>query len=509
MIKLYRENPAGYLSATTCRRHLAGDVCAIIRLHAFLEQWGLINFNVDPFQKPHKITLNREGSYTKYLVNAANKHFIERSEQEIMKNLGNAPDSKPDGESENSVPISIDTVKKINLLSQHKRPYCNYCGVLCGMYWYKKISDDTGNPELVNKTMEDNIKLANDSPNPHFKQESNKNDENQGKNSNDSGVVQSDENQPKQKQSKIIEPIDDIEINKQLNDLSFTYILCSTCFNDKKYPQVLSQSDFEVCTIQTLLSKPSVSNSERHILTNQDLKHLQPEGDWSHEETLKLLDLIAKHGENWDDIVNDLDTMKSKEQCISHFINLPINENTSDKFKEINALAMRAELKKHQLVEEQASVPTVFSDISNPIQAQVALFGRLLEHYGLDEEDHSKIQSLNHVSSRLNAKVEGNEEEHQSQIPEANILSKETAEKIKSKSIQQAKDLAKRERKEMKKLMAMIVEMEMKKIQNKVEFLDKLDTIIQKEKEQIKEMYSQIFAERMSLALSRNSDKSL
>lgn len=61
-----------------------------------------------------------------------------------------------------------------------------------------------------------------------------------------------------------------------------------------------------------------------------------------------------------------------------------------------------------------------------------------------------------------------------------------------------------RERKEMKKLMAMIVEIELKKIASKVDYLDKLDEIIIKEKEQIKEMHSQIFAERMSLALSRN-----
>lgn len=37
-----------HLTATTCRRNLAGDVCAIMRVHAFLEYWGLINFNVDP-----------------------------------------------------------------------------------------------------------------------------------------------------------------------------------------------------------------------------------------------------------------------------------------------------------------------------------------------------------------------------------------------------------------------------------------------------------------------------
>ena len=41
MIDTYRLNPMEYLSATACRRNLAGDVCAIMRVHAFLEQWGL------------------------------------------------------------------------------------------------------------------------------------------------------------------------------------------------------------------------------------------------------------------------------------------------------------------------------------------------------------------------------------------------------------------------------------------------------------------------------------
>ncbi|TFY56479.1 hypothetical protein EVJ58_g7614, partial [Rhodofomes roseus] len=32
--------------------NLAGDVCAIMRVHAFLEQWGLINYQIDPDQRP-------------------------------------------------------------------------------------------------------------------------------------------------------------------------------------------------------------------------------------------------------------------------------------------------------------------------------------------------------------------------------------------------------------------------------------------------------------------------
>ena len=44
MINTYRLNPSEYLTVTACRRNLAGDVCAIMRVHAFLEQWGLINY---------------------------------------------------------------------------------------------------------------------------------------------------------------------------------------------------------------------------------------------------------------------------------------------------------------------------------------------------------------------------------------------------------------------------------------------------------------------------------
>lgn len=46
MINTYRLNPVEYLTMTACRRNLAGDVCAIMRVHAFLEQWGLINYQV-------------------------------------------------------------------------------------------------------------------------------------------------------------------------------------------------------------------------------------------------------------------------------------------------------------------------------------------------------------------------------------------------------------------------------------------------------------------------------
>jgi len=52
MLDTYRLNPTEYLTVTAARRNLAGDVCAIVRVHAFLEQWGLINYQVDLEGRP-------------------------------------------------------------------------------------------------------------------------------------------------------------------------------------------------------------------------------------------------------------------------------------------------------------------------------------------------------------------------------------------------------------------------------------------------------------------------
>lgn len=52
MINLYRINPVEYLTVTAVRRNLAGDVSTIIRVHQFLEKWGLINYQIDPRTRP-------------------------------------------------------------------------------------------------------------------------------------------------------------------------------------------------------------------------------------------------------------------------------------------------------------------------------------------------------------------------------------------------------------------------------------------------------------------------
>lgn len=52
MINSYRLNPNEYLTLTSCRRNLVGDVGTLMRVHRFLNKWGLINYQVNPQLKP-------------------------------------------------------------------------------------------------------------------------------------------------------------------------------------------------------------------------------------------------------------------------------------------------------------------------------------------------------------------------------------------------------------------------------------------------------------------------
>jgi hypothetical protein len=58
-----------------------------MRVHAFLERHGLINFSVLPDQKPLSKDLLRESIYNKVFINAANKHCLEKNENEYLNNL--------------------------------------------------------------------------------------------------------------------------------------------------------------------------------------------------------------------------------------------------------------------------------------------------------------------------------------------------------------------------------------------------------------------------------------
>ncbi|RCH94714.1 SWI SNF, matrix associated, actin dependent regulator of chromatin, sub c, member 2 [Rhizopus stolonifer] len=81
MVNTYRMNPVEYLTITACRRNLTGDVCSILRVHSFLEQWGLINYQVDPEAKFSSLSASFDSQF-KIVLDKPSEIITTKEEEE-------------------------------------------------------------------------------------------------------------------------------------------------------------------------------------------------------------------------------------------------------------------------------------------------------------------------------------------------------------------------------------------------------------------------------------------
>ena len=131
-----------------CRRHLSGDACAIVRLHSFLEKWGLINFNVQPDFKPVRRSLIKESTYSKVFVNATNMHHLTKNETEYLSNLFDVSESDAPvkvhqhSHADRIAKIDPACLRRINLLTAKERPFCSFCNALVGFSWFVRHQKD-------------------------------------------------------------------------------------------------------------------------------------------------------------------------------------------------------------------------------------------------------------------------------------------------------------------------------------------------------------------------------
>lgn len=56
----------------------------MIRLHAFLEHWGLINFNVSTYLRPPKLQLGSGNKVSNELVDVVTKGYLKLSDAEFL-----------------------------------------------------------------------------------------------------------------------------------------------------------------------------------------------------------------------------------------------------------------------------------------------------------------------------------------------------------------------------------------------------------------------------------------
>jgi len=273
MINTYRLNPSEYLTVTACRRNLAGDVCAIMRVHAFLEQWGLINYQVDPQERPSnigppftghfRVTVDTprglqpfqpgpgskvtDGKQLAATDRAASQQPTAKSEtkslagRNIYEANGKEASAEPKAANGEANGASVD-VK--NLEAAAKEPMkvinCFSCGVECTRVHFHetKPSEQPGQ-----------LKAA--------------------------GGLKRD--------------------------------LCPRCFVEGNFPSGTSSADFT-----------KISNPENSATAESEEK-------WTEEETLLLLEGVEEFDDDWNRVADHVQT-KTREQCVMKFLQLEIED---------------------------------------------------------------------------------------------------------------------------------------------------------------------------------------
>lgn len=103
----------GYVSATRARKGLAGDACSIIRIHAFLEHWGIINKYSLKGQAPN--------GARQLIMKFDDEHKLDLFDydKKIVAKAYNQQDAD----------LLRRTTKKY-------RPLCDFCTQRCGIVWF-------------------------------------------------------------------------------------------------------------------------------------------------------------------------------------------------------------------------------------------------------------------------------------------------------------------------------------------------------------------------------------
>ncbi|KAG0051738.1 hypothetical protein BGZ83_003356 [Gryganskiella cystojenkinii] len=422
MVNTYRLNPSEYLTVTACRRNLAGDVCAIIRVHAFLEQWGLINYQVDPDTRPStvgpaftghfRVTADTPRGLQPFLPSVAAPTAAQANSElkatttastkmdsnlELRRNIFSEPPRKD----------AKDTDETPEKKQQQQRFNCFTCGTDCS------------------KTRYHSIKTKN-------------------------------------------------------------FELCVNCYTEGRFPSSMTSGDFI-------------------RLDAQHFKHATDD-QWTDQETLLLLEGLEMFDEDWNQVADHVGT-RSREQCILHFLQLPIEDSY------LGGESAERELGPLQY----QRIP--FSQADNPVMSVVAFLASVVNPGVAAAAAQSALKELaqSKKSAKTAASAESTSEtEAAMDVDETDETKEETpnGEDHKQSTLQRAgaaalgsaaakaKSLADNEEREVQRLVTAVVETQLKKMELKLQQFEELESVLETEKRELERQRQQLYLDRLAMKKS-------
>ncbi|KAK3391029.1 SWI/SNF complex protein-like protein [Podospora didyma] len=454
MINAYRLNPIEYLTVTACRRNLAGDVCAIMRVHAFLEQWGLINYQVDADQRPShvgppftghfKIICDTprglqpwqpaadpaiaEGKPSRDTDAKASTTPAPKSELnlEVGRNIYEAnakniklskSESKTNGETPTTNGVSgAEDLTKTPIVKVN----CVNCGVDCTRVYYHSPQSD---------------------PNSKAK-----------------------------------------------------YDLCPSCYLEGRLPQNQITSHY------TRMENPTYSAI------------LDRDAPWSDAETLRLLEALERYDEDWGEIAEFVGT-RTREECVLQFLQLDIEDKYLESEKLVAPIGLQmlgqhgGQLPFSQVDNPVMSVVGFLASLADPASTAAAA------NKSADLLKRNLRNKLEASSGSEDAQANGKGKEKNRDSMEVDIRQEVTTTTTTTTTTTstsalaniplatigaRAGGLASHEEREMTRLVSAAVNVTLEKMELKLKYFNEMEAILQAERRELERGRQQLFLDRLA-----------
>lgn len=192
--------------------------------------------------------------------------------------------------------------------------------------------------------------------------------------------------------------------------------------------------------------------------------------EWTDQETLLLLKAIETYPDNWETIAEQVGT-KTKEQCILHFIRLPIEDHHVDAYSKGKHLYdnNNNNSDSHSSTNPIISLIELLTNSVDPKAASVA-YKAVIEYYK-NENNDDPMEDIDNSSK-------SNENNLSVQI-------KAAAAAILCESKVKASIIAEQEEQEIKSIVQEIIDLQLKKVQLKLEKFEELEKIIESDRREV------------------------
>lgn len=476
MINTYRLNPVEYLTVTACRRNLAGDVCAIMRVHAFLEQWGLMNYQVR-IEKCNTISIN------------------------------------------NHVYLQVDAELRPSTVGP---PFTGHFKVICdtprGLQPWQPASDST---IIEGKKHSDTEAKATAAPVP-------KSDLNLeiGRNIYEASAKESKvTGKTPQANGDGSATNGAVDVAKTIEDFvkpTISKVNCFSCGIDctrihyhNSHAEAPATSTnkikFDLCpNCYTEGRMPTNHSSAQYVKIEHPTYSSIPDRDapWSDGEVLKLLEAMERYDESWDEVAEYVGT-RTKEECVVKFLQFEIED------KYLDAEMVNKSTGINMLGSQQGQLP--FSSADNPVMSVIGFLAGLAEPSvtaaAAGRTVEAMKQSLRNQLEKPQVSEKGKEKENEDSMEidirqdtatttmttTTTTLSTSALATIPLASVAgRAGSLASHEEREMTRLVSAAVNTTLLKMELKLKQFSEMEAIVQAERRELERGRQQLYLDRVA-----------